>query len=76
MKPEYSPTYLQILRPERVVEKDEKSEEMRTLKQLVLDNAELKQETLELRNMLSKQMKSTDDLKQLLDRLLLQNKQI
>ena len=49
---------------------------MRTLKQLVLDNAELKQETLELRNMLSKQMKSTDDLKQLLDRLLLQNKQI
>jgi hypothetical protein len=47
-RPEYSPKYLQVLRPERVVERDEKNEEMQALEQVVHDKTdELKRELKE-----------------------------
>ena len=92
-RPEYSPKYLQVLRPERIIENDEKSEEIQSLEQLVHDKsdelkaenadmkaenadmkAELKAENAELRKMLQTQMHSTEELKVLLTKLLLDSK--
>jgi hypothetical protein len=87
-RPEYSPKYLHVLRTERIVEKDEKSQEIQSLEQLVHDKAdelkeenadmkaELKAENAELRKMLQTQMQSTGELKDLLTKLLLEGKDI
>ena len=80
--PDYSPTYLQVLRPEKVINEIDSAEEIRALGQLMHDKTddlkvenqtlrtELKQENAELRKMMEIQMQNTSELRDMLMKML------
>ena len=66
-RPEYSPKYLQVLRPEKVLVRDDKNEDIQALEQVVHDRTdELRKHTDEqnscLKNMLETQAEDTNAL--------------
>ena len=73
-RPEYSPTYLQVLRPERVVSDVSSAEEIHASNQLMHDKTdalgkevkELKEENANLRRLFMTQMESIYELKEMI----------
>ncbi len=71
LKPEYSPTYLQVLLPEKIIVNNDDGEEIKALQQLVHDKTdELKEELKEVRSQDAYLRNEVNELKIMISQLL------